>query len=617
MNTSEDIRVPTLWEAAAKAGYVVGSVSWPVTVGARGISWLIPEYCRASTDDDLKLMRALSTPGMMKELEPQAGRYETDLDNAIPGDWARTHYAEAIIRRKHARFMTVHLAALDHMEHESGPFSPDANSALEEIDRMVGMLERAKRDEARNTAICIVSDHGFAAIDHQLNIAVPFVKAGLITLNQGKTTTVRDWTASPWNSGGVAFVVLKDPRDRKVRGEVEKMLHDLAADPANGVNHILDRAEIAAVGGAASAEFAVDMKPGFSLGAALDGPAVREIKHGGTHGYSPAHPEMLASFLIAGPGIRQNFDVGEIDMRNIAPTLASYLGASFTTGDLPALAITEGASAAAKHNALLPGRARTGTRYSRRLIPSLLHLSILATLVAIASAAVGVALLGHGRHTRMLIPLSGGLLIGVAVFGLIPELVLDIGWLQGLMLVAFGYVLLKTLDRFAFSVCPSCAHDHSHEACAEPLHGFAGPLLAATAIHAFVDGWGLVAIQVGTHTPGAATALAAALFLHKIPEGVALGTLLRASVNNAWTAFALCAAVEVSTVVGGAAGLWLTPANWVSYPLAIAGGTFLFLGVHAVHGDWKRRGARPAFIPALAGAAGAALLQQGLRMAAR
>ena len=62
-------------------------------------------------------------------------------------------------------------------------------------------------------------------------------------------------------------------------------------------------------------------------------------------------------------------------------------------------------------------------------------------MVAVASAGVGVALLGHGKHTRMLIPLSGGLLIGVAVFGLIPELVLDIGWMRGLLLVAFGYGL--------------------------------------------------------------------------------------------------------------------------------------------------------------------------------
>lgn len=242
---------------------------------------------------------------------------------------------------------------------------------------------------------------------------------------------------------------------------------------------------------------------------------------------------------------------------------------------------------------------------------------ILATLVAVVCAAAGVAMLGQGGHTQMLVPLSGGLLIGVAAFGLIPELVLDIGWVRGVALVALGYGLLKVVDRFAFSVCPSCAHDHRHDTCAEPLHGFAGPLLAATTIHAFVDGWGLVAVQVGTRTPGEGTALATALLLHKIPEGFALGTILRASVDRAWTAFALCAAVELATVAGGATGLWLTPARWISYPLAIAGGTFLFLGVHAVDSDWKRRGARPAFIPALAGAAGAALLQQGLRMAAR
>jgi zinc and cadmium transporter len=247
----------------------------------------------------------------------------------------------------------------------------------------------------------------------------------------------------------------------------------------------------------------------------------------------------------------------------------------------------------------------------------LLTLPIFATVVAIVSAAAGVWLLGHARHTRVLIPLSGGLLIGVAAFGLIPELVGDIGWLRGGLLVAFGYAMLKALDRFAFSVCPSCAHDHSHESCHEPLHGFAGPLLMAIAIHAFVDGWGLVAVQTGTHTPGSGTIFAAALLLHKIPEGLALGTMMRASVDREVSALALCAAVELATVAGGATGYWLTPAAWVSYPLAIAGGTFLFLGVHAVHGVWKSRGAGPAFIPALAGAAGAAILQQGLRMTFR
>jgi hypothetical protein len=205
---------------------------------------------------------------------------------------------------------------------------------------MVGTLARAMREESRNAAICIVSDHGFAAIDHELNIRVPFVKAGLITVNQGKTLSVKDWTASPWDAGALALVILKNPRDQKVRAAVAGMLHTLAADPANGIAGILDRGEIAALGGSGDAEFVVDMKPGFRLGGSLDGPLVREIKPGGTHGYAPTHAEMLASFLISGPRIRKNFDLGEVDMRSVAPTLASYLGASFTTADLAPLKIS-------------------------------------------------------------------------------------------------------------------------------------------------------------------------------------------------------------------------------------------------------------------------------------
>src|SRR3954471_17055319 len=66
---SEDIRVPTLWKAAADGGYTVGSVSWPVSVGAQGIAYNIPEYWRTFTAQEMKLLRALSTPGLMSELE--------------------------------------------------------------------------------------------------------------------------------------------------------------------------------------------------------------------------------------------------------------------------------------------------------------------------------------------------------------------------------------------------------------------------------------------------------------------------------------------------------------------------------------------------------------------
>lgn len=333
---AEDIRVPTLWEAAAKAGLTVGSVSWPVSVRAKGVTWLIPEYWRAQKfPDDLKLMRALATPGLLDEVEKTAGKYIMDLDAAVEGDRQRTLYADAILRKK-VRFMTVHLAALDHIEHASGPFSPEANAALEQLDQLVGDLEQTARSVNPGLTICILSDHGFARTDHSLNLLRPFADAGLVTLNDAHK--VADWKAWPKADGGSAAVLLKDPHDQATLAKVRDLLHRLAADPANGISQILDAREIAAAGGNPDASFWVDMKTSFSV-VANQSPLVSVKKPGGTHGYLPTHPELQASFFIAGPRIRHGVDLGAIDMRSIAPTLAECMGVKFPSADLKPLPV--------------------------------------------------------------------------------------------------------------------------------------------------------------------------------------------------------------------------------------------------------------------------------------
>lgn len=340
---SQDIRNPTLWEAASRKGYVVGSVSWPVSVGAPGVGYLIPEYWRAMTPDDLKLLAALSTPGLMAQLKQTEGGYTTDLNDAIPGDWDRTRYAEALIRDKKVQFLTFHFAALDHLEHAAGPFSPIANSALEQIDKMVAVLQKAILAEDPKATVCIVSDHGFARVDHVLNLSQAFVKAGLITLkarkNSLETSGVADWQAEPWPAGGSAAIVLKDPHDQVIRQKVKQLLDKLASDRRNGIAQVLDRKAVAKMGGTPAAEFFVDMRSGFAIGSALEGPLTKEVSVRGTHGYSPSNPDMRAFFLIAGPAIRKGIDVGDIDMRSIAPTLAKALQLPFPTAELRPLDI--------------------------------------------------------------------------------------------------------------------------------------------------------------------------------------------------------------------------------------------------------------------------------------
>jgi hypothetical protein len=51
----------------------------------------------------------------------------------------------------------------------------------------------------------------------------------------------------------------------------------------------------------------------------------------GSHGFSPEYPEMRASLFIAGNGIAHHRDLGIIDMRQIAPTVAGILNVQMPT----------------------------------------------------------------------------------------------------------------------------------------------------------------------------------------------------------------------------------------------------------------------------------------------
>ncbi len=332
---TEDIRAPTLWDAAAKAGRTTASIQWPVTVGA-DITWDIPEVWRAGTLEDAKLIRALSTRGLLDEAAKEIGPYRGGIDTSVEGDQVRGKYAVWILEKKHPGLLTLHLTALDHIEHETGPFSQESIAILERLDAVIGSVrEEAERVAPGRAIVAVVSDHGFANYDQEFNPFPAFREANLFTTNE--KGSIADWKAMPWETGGSAAIVLKNPQDQATIAQVRDLLAKLAADPANGIDRVLEAEELHNRGGYPDASFFVSLKPGWRTGVSLTGPVASKIKPGGTHGELPDVPELRASFFVVGPGVPAGKDLGLIDMRDIAPTLAKEAGLELPSADGKAL----------------------------------------------------------------------------------------------------------------------------------------------------------------------------------------------------------------------------------------------------------------------------------------
>ena len=336
---AQQIRVPTLWQAAHEAGLSTASIGWPVSVGAAAVDVLIPEYWRVArlTDvdpSDALLMAAVSRPDdLLQKMQARLGPYMRGNDPSPPGDEIKTRYALDIIKTRKPKFMTIHLSSLDEQQHRFGPFSAQANQDLEVIDGQLAQLFAAARANDPKAIAVVVSDHGFVRITHKVNLMQPFLRAGLMQSDG-------EWQAQPWSGAGMAAVMLRDPSDSHTEAQVRDLLQTLKADPGNGIADVLERDAMKKRGAFPDAAFLIIMRLGYYALADATSPLLSEIQGTpGSHGFSPDYPEMRAAFFIAGAGIARHRDLGLIDMRQIAPTVAQLLGVRLPAAAQPALAV--------------------------------------------------------------------------------------------------------------------------------------------------------------------------------------------------------------------------------------------------------------------------------------
>src|SRR5712672_2567760 len=211
---------------------------------------------------------------------------------------------------------------------------------------------------------------------------------------------------------------------------------------------------------------------------------------------------------------------------------------------------------------------------------------VLAFLLAIVGAALGTSLARSHKRLCALISLGAGTLLGVTAFAIVPEGFANLEWWEALLALGSGYFLFLVITKYVYHVCPACAASHFDEATRHRFSEIASAMMLALAIHCIADGLALAAGHEASHSHGGRAldySLVLAVCVHKVPEGLALGALLLGAGFTRAKTVALVAAVESTTLVGGAIGslvLHNISHAWLAAILTHVGGGFLFLAAH-------------------------------------
>jgi zinc transporter, ZIP family len=227
----------------------------------------------------------------------------------------------------------------------------------------------------------------------------------------------------------------------------------------------------------------------------------------------------------------------------------------------------------------------------------------LAFALALLGGAIGSTIaVSHERLCR-LISFAAGTLLGVTLFSLVPETYVAMPLWQFIVALASGYLVFFLVSRYLFHVCPACAASHFDEATTHRFGEIAAAMVIALGLHSTLDGLALALGKESNMAGSVDASLLVAICIHKIPEGLALCALLLAAGFSRLSALGWVAAVEATTVFGGALGFWAAPRSgiWMDLLLAHVGGGFVFLAIHAVFGELVKHSKKAVLVSFAAG----------------
>jgi len=316
------VKVPTVYDAAHKAGLTTAQVDWVAIEKAPTITWAFREW--AGLDGPLE-----------QEMVAKGAVAKEDLEsfsraNIVFRDQIWTKAGEYLIRNHQPDLLLFHLLTGDSEQHAYGPDTLASKTALAFLDSCVEKLVAAVKEAglADRTTFLIVSDHGFKAYTKQIKPNAALKTAGL------------DKKVFVLPEGGTAFVYI-DPVTEAAAlvPQVRKMMEGL-----EGIDRVAGVEDYPALGlphpdkDPQFGHLLLAAKDGYSFSGATGGPVTAEVlQQGGSHGYLANESDMNPIFIASGFGVKPGVQLGTVANIDIAPTIAKLLGVSLPTAKGKAL----------------------------------------------------------------------------------------------------------------------------------------------------------------------------------------------------------------------------------------------------------------------------------------
>jgi predicted AlkP superfamily pyrophosphatase or phosphodiesterase len=316
------VKVPTIYDAAHKAGLTTAQVDWVAIEKAPTITWAFREW--AGLDGPLE-----------QEMVAKGALTNEDLAsfsraNIVFRDQIWTRAGAYLIRNHQPDLLLFHLLTGDSEQHAYGPDTLAAKTAMAFLDSCVEKLVAAVQEAGLTdrTTFLIVSDHGFKAYTKQIKPNVALKAAGL------------DKQVYVLPEGGTAFVYMEPAAD------AEKLvpLVRTALEGLEGIDRIAGVKDYASLGlprpdkDPQFGHLLLAAKDGYSFSGATGGPVTAEVpQQGGSHGYLASESDMNPIFIASGYGVKPGAPLGTVLNIDIAPTIAKLLGLSLPTAKGKAL----------------------------------------------------------------------------------------------------------------------------------------------------------------------------------------------------------------------------------------------------------------------------------------